>query len=491
MASITNQPNGRRMLQFYDGDGKRRSIRLGAMPIKMAESLKSRIESLAIASATGLAIDLDTGRWLSSVDDSLAKKLAAAGLIEHRRVPTLDEWLNTYSSECMSELKLGSVKKMSQTMAKLRKHLVPSTKINKLTPSEAATWRKKLRETPLSEGTTKTHAGNAKTIFAAAVARKLLAEDPFAALPSGSTASVVKVYVEPQDFSKFLDALPSNEWRLLFALARYAGLRVPSESHRLTWADVNFETERLHVHSVKTERHEGHAERDVPILADLMPLLRARFNEVAEGDTHLVRIRGQGRIAERYKRACKASGIAAWPRMFQTLRSSCEIQMAGYLPQYAVSRFIGHSIQISGKHYANHVPDEMFKRASAELSQRAAKGAAVCDAVTDRRGSRPLASDSAIASNTNEIATPCDSLRNATTPRKVEAGGIEPPSRDGSCNGLYMLSPSFNLDAPDGDEHSPGESSRQFLTRAPTAECAGQLLSTIHRVGASRQIRAA
>ena len=33
-------------------------------------------------------------------------------------------------------------------------------------------------------------------------------------------------------------------------------------------------------------------------------------------------------------------------------------------PQYAVSKWIGHSIAISGKHYANAVPDELFDRAA-------------------------------------------------------------------------------------------------------------------------------
>ena len=32
-------------------------------------------------------------------------------------------------------------------------------------------------------------------------------------------------------------------------------------------------------------------------------------------------------------------------------------------PQFAVSRWIGHSITVSGKHYASLVPDELFDRA--------------------------------------------------------------------------------------------------------------------------------
>ena len=35
----------------------------------------------------------------------------------------------------------------------------------------------------------------------------------------------------------------------------------------------------------------------------------------------------------------------------------------------------------------------------------------------------------------------------------MDAGGIEPPSRDNDCGGLYMLSPRFNLDA--GNGHGP------------------------------------
>ncbi|HED53736.1 MAG TPA: hypothetical protein ENJ00_06000 [Phycisphaerales bacterium] len=33
-------------------------------------------------------------------------------------------------------------------------------------------------------------------------------------------------------------------------------------------------------------------------------------------------------------------------------------------PQYAVSKWIGHSIAISGRHYANAVPDELFDKAA-------------------------------------------------------------------------------------------------------------------------------
>ena len=53
-----------------------------------------------------------------------------------------------------------------------------------------------------------------------------------------------------------------------------------------------------------------------------------------------------------------------WSRAFQTLRSSCEKEWAMKFPQYAVSKWLGHSIEVSGKHYANDVPDELFVKAA-------------------------------------------------------------------------------------------------------------------------------
>lgn len=55
-----------------------------------------------------------------------------------------------------------------------------------------------------------------------------------------------------------------------------------------------------------------------------------------------------------------ADSVDTW----QTLRRSCEIEWAQHYPQYAVSRWIGHSIIVSGRHYANAIPDELFARAA-------------------------------------------------------------------------------------------------------------------------------
>ena len=60
----------------------------------------------------------------------------------------------------------------------------------------------------------------------------------------------------------------------------------------------------------------------------------------------------------------KRAGVEPWKRLWQTLRQSCEKEWAMTFPQYAVSKWIGHSITVSGRHYANDVPDELFSKAA-------------------------------------------------------------------------------------------------------------------------------
>jgi hypothetical protein len=40
-----------------------------------------------------------------------------------------------------------------------------------------------------------------------------------------------------EERNKVLEACPNAEWRLIFALSRFGGLRCPSEHLVLTWAD--------------------------------------------------------------------------------------------------------------------------------------------------------------------------------------------------------------------------------------------------------------
>jgi hypothetical protein len=83
---------------------------------------------------------------------------------------------------------------------------------------------------------------HAKQFFQAAARRRLIAERPFADLKPGSKANERrKFFVARDTTSKLLMACPAHEWRLIMALARYGGLRTPSETLRVEWpATITF-----------------------------------------------------------------------------------------------------------------------------------------------------------------------------------------------------------------------------------------------------------
>ncbi|MFO0899997.1 MAG: site-specific integrase [Pirellulales bacterium] len=103
----------------------------------------------------------------------------------------------------------------------------------------------------------------------AAVRKRLIAHDPFFDM-KGCAVKANKSrehFVDRATAQAVLDACPDAEWRLIFALARFGGLRIPSELLALRWGDIDWARDRFTVHSSKTEHHEGGGVRVVPMFA--------------------------------------------------------------------------------------------------------------------------------------------------------------------------------------------------------------------------------
>lgn len=52
-------------------------------------------------------------------------------------------------------------------------------------------------------------------------------------------------FIAAEDVAKVVQEAADPQWKLLIALARWGGLRIPSEALALTWRDVDFESRRL------------------------------------------------------------------------------------------------------------------------------------------------------------------------------------------------------------------------------------------------------
>ena len=208
--------------------------------------------------------------------------------------------------------------------------------------------------------------GRAKQFFRAAARKELIAKSPFADMSGNGVKATTdrQVFVSREDAQRVLGACPNAQWRLLFALYRYAGLRCPSEPLSLRWNDIDWERGRMTVTSPKTAHHEGKGTRAVPIFPELLPYLEDAY-ELAEEGSEFVITRYRDRNANlrtQLERIIRKAGLEPWPKPFQNLHSTRETELAETYPIHVVCAWIGNSEAVAQKHYLQ-VTDEHFESA--------------------------------------------------------------------------------------------------------------------------------
>lgn len=107
----------------------------------------------------------------------------------------------------------------------------------------------------LADATVRKYTGYAKHFFETAVKRKLLTENPFSVLISGSVGNDERqTEISREETQRLIEACPDAELRLIVALSRYGGLRCPSEHRLLRWSDIDWQSELMTVRSPKTQK---------------------------------------------------------------------------------------------------------------------------------------------------------------------------------------------------------------------------------------------
>ena len=113
-------------------------------------------------------------------------------------------------------------------------------------------------------------------MFEIGVFKKHIAENPMASLQPNfrEGKAALREYICPNRIEAILSVMP-GPWKLMTALARFAGLRSPSESLLQPWSEVHLEAKcpYLHVKSPKTES-QGQSWREVPISPRLAEILQ-------------------------------------------------------------------------------------------------------------------------------------------------------------------------------------------------------------------------
>jgi len=377
MASITKESNGHRIIQFVGVNGKRQTIRLGKASQRTAEGIKNRVEQLLETTRFNRSMEAELAQWVLGLGPDLSNKLVRVGLIDDPNgepKATLGPFLQAWLAGRKGDYKPGSLLVWRQVIEGLTKFLGQDFPLKDVTPAKAEEFRQTMLASELRPATIHKRLQNARMFFNHAKRQGLIDSNPFEFVRhrTGDT-SERRAYVPPADVLRVIDHAPNLTWKLLIALSRFAGLRVPSEALSLRWQDVDWERGRLTVPSPKTEHLAGRAYRVIPLFPSIRPYLEAAWDEAPEGAEYIIpeeyrrRARGphgwaNANLRTTLLKVIRRAGLEPWPRTWHSMRASCETDLARQFPLAVAAKWLGNTQAVAMRHYVD-VTDADFERA--------------------------------------------------------------------------------------------------------------------------------
>jgi integrase len=366
IASVEKDGQGYRV-RFIDHNKERKAIRLTGINKSNAQTVAHHVQQLVNWKKSGLALDSQTADWIAKkVGQELYDKLSNAGLIEARVSSSLGDFVASYIKR-RSDVKPGTTTNYDQVRLNLVAFFGYDKPLRSVTANDAAAFREWLQaEEGQAENTLRRRCGRARQFFTAAMKAKLIDDNPFDGMPVTVSGNKSKErFITEAEPQKILDACPNAEWRLIFSLCRYGGLRCPSEVLALKWEDIVWDASRIVVTSPKTAHHKGHESRVIPLFPELLKPLMEVQEQAAERTVHVVtRYRSSNQnLRTELNRIIKRAGVIPWQKPFQNLRSTRETELIESYPAHVVCRRIGNSEAVAKKHYLQ-VTDAHFERAA-------------------------------------------------------------------------------------------------------------------------------
>ena len=348
-------------------------IGLGKCTKRQANTAMLNIENLLCAKRTGDPVSPSTQNWLVELPISTRNRLVSLGLARPRQHNdiAIGEWIDNYI-ESRTDIKAGTATAMKQAAKDIEGYFDKDTLISNFTEHDASSLRIKLLDRGLAESTVRRRCKYARQFFEAAVKKRIIDENPFNDVPvAGRINTDRQQFISQDDIQKVIEACPNAQWRLIFALSRYGGLRIPSELFGLTWDDILWDKKRFIIHSPKTEHIEGKANRVCPLFVELEPYLMDVFEQSKTGQKKVITIynKTNPNLRTQATKIIKRAGLKTWPKLFQNLRASRETELVEKFPIHVVTGWLGNSPDIAHKHYLQ-THEEHFKRAVGNAAEK-------------------------------------------------------------------------------------------------------------------------
>jgi integrase len=187
-----------------------------------------------------------------------------------------------------------------------------------------------------------------KQFWVIAVKNGMANINPFEEMKAGSSTNQERIHYVPREtIESILSQCQDLEWQVIISLARYGGIRVPSELRCIKWSHVDWVKERIAIHSSKT------GIREIPLFDEIKRYLKPYFEQVGDRYTHLMPEWKQSKsnFRTRFTKMIKRAGFKVWPRIFHNLRASCGMDLISRCPIHVYQQLMGHTPTVALQHY--------------------------------------------------------------------------------------------------------------------------------------------
>jgi len=375
MASMRKQTGTREgyKIEWRDSNKRRQMIWLGKRAKKSAETFNRHIVELLDAKAAGRRPDPQTETWLRSreLDTRIRNKLIEKGLAEpqsEKLGTDAGTFLGPYCESYIAgrdDCKAGTKRNFQQVQRLLTEYFGVRQVLATITEADAERFRRWLVARGMADSTVGKHIKRCKTMFKEAVSDRLLNESPFQNQKGCSSANPEFFFVTPDIISDVIAKCPNDDWRLIFGLSRFCGMRCPSEVLTLQWSDILWAENKIRIDAPKTGL------RFCALFPEIRPILEQAFEAAPDGQRFCIKSYRYNRKDGRgynpgttAKKIIERAGHIPWPNIFLALRKTRrnELELAGFRST-AIDAWLGHDDRTAKKHYSR-VNEIDFRQAS-------------------------------------------------------------------------------------------------------------------------------
>lgn len=362
----TNRTGTAYTINFYR-NGKRSKVFLDACYERRdAENARIAIEGYLSAEKKQEPLDRRTQNYFDTAPIDLLKRFSALGIDVAKTQLSISEIWNYFRQYEETTVKQSTIIHREIVYNRFKAFFGENIRFDELTPVNVQRFRDELVRLYAPTTVAKSIV-DLRTFGAWAIKRGYAKKNPFLEVPTGKTGNRARDFQVPSEWAeRILNACPSQCWRTLFCLWRFAGLR-QQEPILLTRDSVDLENRKLKVYATKTERYEKGGFRTVPIVPILANELENHLTIMPKNETFLIYENRRKAFHRGFQYILIQAGLNRWEKTFQNMRSSCENDwIAEGIPSHVVADWLGHSVKTQEAYYLRVLP-EYFERVTNKM----------------------------------------------------------------------------------------------------------------------------